>query len=230
MNNAEIITVDLRRFDPSSGEAPYYQRFEIPAQPNMRVLDVIRAIYETKCADLSFQYACRIGRCGTCSVKVNGVPVLACQERAKPRMRIEPLSPFPVVRDLVIDRGEVESRYVDLNLVPARGSPRGEDIERITPVAAEQICNLDRCISCMICVSACPAVEERAFDGPAFMLKLRQLSLHPANGQDRVEQAMEGGLMECFGCDACTQLCPTDLSPAQAIRELRRVKVFGGSQ
>ena len=36
--------------------------------------------------------------------RVNGVPVLACQEIAKPQMRIEPLSPFPVLRDLVIDR------------------------------------------------------------------------------------------------------------------------------
>jgi len=36
-------------------------------------------------------------------------------------------------------------------------------------------------------------------------------------------------MLECFGCDLCTQLCPADLSPAQAIREFRREIILGGS-
>ena len=87
---------------------------------------------------------------------------------------------------------------------------------------------MDSCLLCMVCVSACPAVEERAFDGPAFMLKLRHMAKHPADTRNRLAQALEGGMLECFNCDVCTQVCPADLSPAQAIREFRKELIFGG--
>jgi succinate dehydrogenase/fumarate reductase-like Fe-S protein len=79
----------------------------------------------------------------------------------------------------------------------------------------------------MVCVSAGPAVAERAFDGPAFMLKLRHMDQHPDNGKPRLAQALDLGMLECFGCDVCTQVCPADLSPAQAIRDFRRDLIFG---
>jgi succinate dehydrogenase/fumarate reductase-like Fe-S protein len=42
-----------------------------------------------------------------------------------------------------------------------------------------------------------------------------------------LEQAIDHGMLECFGCDACTQLCPADLSPADAIRSFRREALLG---
>ncbi|GGE37924.1 hypothetical protein GCM10007276_14180 [Agaricicola taiwanensis] len=194
---------------------------------NMRVLDVIRSIYENQAGDLAYQFACRIGRCGTCAVRVNGVSVLACQEQCKPHMKIEPLQPFPVLRDLVIDRTEVEARYAALALTPQRATEHEGTPDAIDPELAGDICQLDSCLACMVCVSSCPAVEERAFDGPAFMLKLRQMAIHPSDDKDRLQQAVGAGMVECFGCDLCTQLCPADLSPAEAIREFRKDMIFG---
>ncbi len=219
---SDRIRAEIYRHDPSSGEEPRFDRFDVEAAPEMRVLDVIRAIYEKDAGDLAFQYACRTGRCGTCGVKVNGRPVLACQERAKAEMRIEPLTPFPVLRDLVVDRTEVEERFRSLSLAPQRLAPHDGTREAVDPVAAREIGRLGSCISCMICVSACPAVAERPFDGPAFMLELRRLDEHPADHGPRLAQALDHGMLECFGCDICTQLCPIDLSPADAIRDFRR--------
>jgi len=221
------LRVEIRRFDPQADAAPRYQAFEVRGRDNWRVLDVVRAIYEQHAGDLAFQYACRAGRCGTCGMKVNGVPVLACQERCKPQMRIEPLTPFPVLRDLVVDRSEVEERYESYRASPERAAPYAGGPEPIAPGLAEALCRLDSCLACMVCVSACPAVEQRAFDGPAFMLKLRHMAKHPADGANRLAKAMQGGMLECFGCDLCTQLCPADLSPAQAIREFRRELLLG---
>ena len=82
----------------------------------------------------------------------------------------------------------------------------------------------------MVCVSACPAVEERPFDGPAFMLKLRHMAAHPADAGDRLNQALDAGMLECFNCDVCTQLCPADLSPAQAVRDFRKQMIFGAGK
>lgn len=227
MSTAITVTAEIRRFDPSRDSEPRYDRFQVKGMQNMRVLDVLRSIYEEQGVDLAFQFACRIGRCGTCAVRVNGVPVLACQERCKSLMRIEPLSPFPVLRDLVVNRSEVEARYVKLALAPSRGGSHPRKPEPIDPRLAEHICHLGSCLACMVCVSACPAVDERPFDGPAFMLKLRQMADHPADHTNRLEQAVNAGMLECFGCDACAQLCPADLSPAQAIREFRRELIFG---
>jgi len=224
------LRAEVQRYDPSSDAAPRYETYEVAGKDNWRVLDVIRSIYENQCGDLAYQFACRAGRCGTCGVKVNGVPVLACQERCKPRMRIEPLTPFPVLRDLVVDRSEVEARYEKHGLAPKRKTPYAGGPESIAPQLAEELCRMDSCLACMVCVSGCPAVAERAFDGPAFMLKLRHMAKHPADTANRLKQAIEGGMLECFGCDLCTQLCPADLSPAQAIREFRRDLVFGGGR
>jgi len=221
------VTAEIRRFDPGQDAEPRYERFQVTGMDNMRVLDVIRSVYENQAGDLAYQFACRIGRCGTCGVRVNGVPVLACQERCKPHMRIEPLTPFPVLRDLVTDRSEAEGRYAELQLTPQRAEPYAGKAEAIEPGLAEHLCHLDSCLACMVCVSACPAVAERPFDGPAFALKLRHMAKHPADHGNRLQQAVDGGMLECFGCDLCTQLCPADLSPAQAIREFRRELVFG---
>ena len=226
MTEAVTMEVDILRSSPMEGTPSAYQHFTVQGTDNMRVLDVIRSIYENQAGDLAYQFACRIGRCGTCAMRVNGVPVLACQESCKPEMRIDPLSPFPVLRDLVVDRTEVETRYAQMALTPSGPQP-SERVRPIAPDLAEELCHLDSCLACMVCVSGCPAVEERAFDGPAFMLKLRHLQAHPADNGNRLGQALDGGLLECFACDACTQLCPADLNPAQAIRDFRRDMIFG---
>ena len=230
MSNQITVIAEVRRYDPGAAEPPQYQRFEVTGMDSMRVLDVIRSIYENQAGDLAYQFACRVGRCGTCAVKVNGVPVLACQEKCKPNMRIEPLTPFPVLRDLVVDRSEVEARYAALKLTPQRESKHPGKPEPISPQLAEKLCHYDLCLACMVCVAACPAVEERAFDGPAFMLKLRHMAAHPADSADRLEQALDAGMLECFNCDVCTQLCPADLSPAQAVRDFRKQMIFGAGE
>ena len=227
MSQAIIVEAEIRRYSPTEDDAPRYETYTVHGTDNMRVLDVIRSIYAEQAGDLAFQFACRVGRCGTCAVKVNGVPVLACQERCVPRMRIEPLTPFPVIRDLVIDRTEIEARYTALELTPEPPPSDAAHPLPMQPAQAEKIGHMDSCLACMICVSACPAVAERPFDGPAFMLKLGYMNQHPNNGKDRLPSALEGGMLECFGCDVCTQLCPADLSPAQAIRELRSEVVLG---
>lgn len=220
--------VRIRRADPSLGEPERFDDFEVDGREGMRVLDVLRTVYETQARDLAFQYACRIGRCGTCAVKVDGKPVLSCQERAGDGMTIEPLGPFPVVRDLVVDRSEAEQHYVELDLFPQRTSPHPGVIDPVEPADGRRIGILGTCIGCMICVSACPAVEDRPFDGPAFMIQLRRLADLPADAGNRLEQAIDHGMLECFGCDACTQMCPADLSPADAIRAFRREALTGG--
>ena len=138
-----------RATTPSTSPGPY----------GMRILDAIRSIYDQQDDNLAFQYACRIGRCGTCAVRVNGRPVLACQERARSEMTIEPLAGFPVIRDLVVDRTDIERRYAALQLVPDSAVPHSGEPEPIDPSTQRDVGLMGSCIACMICVSGCPAVR-----------------------------------------------------------------------
>lgn len=228
MVDSITIRASIYRCDPSTGAGERYETFELDGSPHMRVLDALRRIYEEQAGDLAFQYACRIGRCGTCAVQVNGRAVLSCQERAQPEMTIEPIPPFEVLRDLVVDRSEVNERYAEMALAPQRAQPHPGRAEAIDTEVAYTVGQLGTCISCMVCVASCPAVAERPFDGPAAMLQLRRLAEHPSDHGPRLEQALERGLLECYGCDACTEMCPADLAPADAIRSFRREALLGG--
>ena len=110
----DTIRVRILRYDPETGEAPRYEAFEVPGSQRMRVLDVLEYIQETLAQDIAFRWLCSVKRCGTCAVTVNGSPVLACWEPAQPEMTIEPLKNFPVIRDLVIDRGPYEDILAEL--------------------------------------------------------------------------------------------------------------------
>ena len=143
-------------------------------------------------------------------------------------MTIEPLAPIPVIRDLVVDRAEVERRCLSLGLVPERAVPHARAPDRIDPSTQRDLGLMGSCIACMICVAGGPAVHDRPFDGPMIMLQLRRLREHPADAAPRLQQALSGGLIECYGCDACAQLCPADLSPANAIRAFRKEALLRG--
>ncbi len=74
MPEQKTVVAEIRRYDPSQGDtAPRYQRFEVTGVETMRVLDVIRSIYENQAGGLAYQFACRVGRCGTCAVKVDHI-------------------------------------------------------------------------------------------------------------------------------------------------------------
>ncbi|MEX2534558.1 MAG: 2Fe-2S iron-sulfur cluster-binding protein [Trueperaceae bacterium] len=228
------LNVSVYRFDPAKDGVPRYDTFSVPAFPEQRVLDVLRYIYENEASDLAFEFACRTSRCGTCSVLVNGRSVLACQERAKPNMRVEPLSPpFPVVRDLVVSRQQVDDNRKRLNLTPVGlestqgGIPSERGPLRISEEKAEKQQLINSCINCQLCVTECPAVHLREFEGPMLMAQLRRLDEHPVDRQDRAGQAVEGGLYECFSCDICTEVCPVEIPLADQIRHFRQDILFG---
>jgi len=95
-------TVKILRSDPSNGEGPYYQSYAVPLMKNMSVLGVMDHIYKNLDSSLAFYYSCRIGRCGACTIMVNGQPKLMCKTPATKEMTLEPLPNRKVIRDLVV--------------------------------------------------------------------------------------------------------------------------------
>ncbi|MDD4127949.1 MAG: 2Fe-2S iron-sulfur cluster-binding protein, partial [Methanomicrobium sp.] len=100
------ITFFVSRFDTCKEEKtePSFKEYTVSVHEGARVLDVLIAIRDTIDPTLSFRYCCGAGQCGSCAVRVNGEPKLACMTEAKDKMKIEPLD-LPVIKDLVVDLG-----------------------------------------------------------------------------------------------------------------------------
>ena len=207
------LAVKVFRFDPECDESPHYQTYLVKVNEGARVLHVLHAIHDDHDPTLSYRYCCGSGQCGSCAVRVNGQPVLACMEEARDEIIIEPLD-LPVVKDLVVDM-EPYLRQIS-SLVP------GEEFRMPTAEEVEEIKPLRSCIECLACVSACPALKVIDFAGPAAMREEMRLALDPRDSGDRVTEAVRDGLFTCTSCQACWKVCPKDIQiPGKAIEKLR---------
>ena len=118
MTIQKTLKVKVFRFNPTIDDKPYYATYDVPFTfEKMKVIDVLRYIQEKIDHSLSFTWDCRLWNCGLCGVSVNKRPCLACITDVKNvavngEIVIEPLSYYPVIKDLVIDRTpEIEEMH-----------------------------------------------------------------------------------------------------------------------
>ena len=206
-------TVRVSRFDPDTDKLPRFERYTVKVNEGARVLNVLHAIHDEIDPTLSYRYSCASGQCGSCAVRVNGEPVLACMEEARDGITIEPLN-LDVKKDLVTDL--VPRLEQIASLVPKKETvmPKKADIDAMKP--------LKDCIECLCCVSACPAVDVTKFLGPTAMRQEMRLVLDPRDSGDRITDAVRDGLFTCTTCQACWKVCPKKIeTPGKAIEKLR---------
>ncbi len=190
----------------------------------MVVLDVLRVAQRLD-PSLAFRYSCRAGRCGTCTILLDGAAVLACQTpvTSGSRIRLDPLGGLPVVKDLVVDMQPFVTRWSEVVGIDEAGEtepPQAGTFDRELFDAARE------CISCGACYAACPvAGETKAFLGPA---ALTRAAGKPGRGRAPARAtatAVPGweGIAGCHSVGACSIACPRELDPARVIRGLRKI-------
>jgi fumarate reductase (CoM/CoB) subunit B len=207
------LTLRVQRFDPDKDKEPYFQTYMMKVNDGARVLHALHAIHDTLDPTLSYRYSCASGQCGSCAVRVNGEPVLACMEEAKDNSTIEPIN-LTVKKDLVVDLLPKLEEIASFCPKKEITRPKKADIDQIKP--------LRDCIECLCCVSVCPAVDVTKFLGPTAMRQEMRLALDPRDTGDRVPDAVRDGLFTCTTCQACWKVCPKEIqTPAKAIEKLR---------
>src|SRR3954451_11448525 len=242
-------TLKLRRYLPDSGEAPYWQRFEIDLDGKRSVLDGILQAKDREDGSIGIRCSCRAAICGSCGVRINGRPALACHthldEAAKtamgagwnppdqgqqtPAITVEPMGNFPVVKDLIVDMDAVHWKKIER--VTPWLLPAGEPPEREYIVPKESMVDVTQtmaCIQCGACVSDCLSMEvDPGFIGPAALAKAYRFVGDPRDSRqrERLEDLAEDpqGIFDCTHCFKCVEACPKDVNPMGQIMRLRRI-------
>ena len=234
---AEPFTLRLRRYNPESGEAPYWESHTIELEPHRSVLEGILQAKARFDGSIGIRCSCRAAICGSCGVRINGEPGLACHthlERARESARdgvieVEPMGNMPVIKDLIVDMDAVhwkKVRRVTPWLIHKQPVPQREYIvPRETMVDVTQTM---ACIQCGACVSDCLAMEvDPGFVGPAALAKAYRFVGDPRDDQhfERLNDLAQDpqGIYDCTHCFKCVDACPKDVNPMGQIMRLRRV-------
>ncbi|OPY36251.1 MAG: CoB--CoM heterodisulfide reductase iron-sulfur subunit D [Methanoregula sp. PtaU1.Bin051] len=207
------IMVKVSRFDPAKDRAPRLESYTVTVNGGARVLHVLHAIHDEIDPTLAYRFCCASGQCGSCAVRVNGEPVLACMEEARTGSVIEPLK-LPVKKDLIVDLLPALAALPPIQPKDEPVMPTKQQIDAIKPLRS--------CIECLACVSVCPAMDVTSFTGPTAMREEMRLALDPRDARNRIPDAIEQGLFTCTSCQACWKACPKDIEiPGKAIEKLR---------
>ncbi|QQR89411.1 MAG: succinate dehydrogenase/fumarate reductase iron-sulfur subunit [Myxococcales bacterium] len=196
----------------------------------LEMLDVVNeGIIESGKDPIAFEHDCREGICGACGVVVNGFAhgpqklTTTCQLHMRQfsdgdELWIEPwrTSAFPIIKDLVVDRGSFDRIIQAGGYVSVRtGSPQDANEIPIGKAAADAAFDAAACIGCGACVAACPNASAHLF----VAAKVSHLSLLPqgqAERQERVRKMVAQhdaeGFGSCTNHGECETACPKGIS------------------
>jgi succinate dehydrogenase / fumarate reductase, iron-sulfur subunit len=229
-------TLRLRRYDPESGEAPYWDEHTVDLEPHRSVLEGILQAKARFDGSIGIRCSCRAAICGSCGVRINGQPGLAChthldlaQESGRDGIiEVEPMGNMPVIKDLIVDMDAVHWKKI-LRVTPWLINK--EPIpEREYIVPHENMVDVTQsmaCIQCGACVSDCLSMEvDPEFIGPAALAKAYRFVGDPRDAQqsERLRDLAEdpAGIYDCTHCFKCIEACPKGVAPMSQIMRLRR--------
>ncbi len=193
-------TLRIRRFDPQSGEAAYWDEHTVDMPETQSILDALLKIRDDVDGSVGIRCSCQQAICGSCGVRMNGKPGLACNTHLgeaaqrghgtgwnppeeggtageaggrKTIIEVEPMGNMPVIRDLIVDMDAVHWKKIQRVtpwLINKEPVPEREYI-----VPHENMVDVTQtmaCIQCGACVSDCLSMEiDPLFAGPAALAK-----------------------------------------------------------
>jgi len=252
----------LRQDGP--GQASYWERHRVPHVADMNVISVLQTIAaQAKTAEgqpvapVSWDCNCLEEVCGACTMVVNGRTRQACSalvdrllDDNPGEITLEPMSKFPVVRDLFVDRSRLfralkkVHAWVDVDgYYDAGAGPRMSQEEQGVAYP------LSECMSCGCCLEACPQYtkieltqhpgesdadfekrKNNAYDeGFVGAHAISQAILFNTNPTGKMEQSVRldalmapGGIQVCGNAQNCVAVCPKKIPLTTSIAKAGR--------
>ena len=234
-----------RQKDPKAkGKLVEYEATGI--SPNTSFLEMLDVVNEGLVArgeePIAFDSDCREGICGTCSLTINGEahgpdhPGAACevymrQFKDGATIVVEPFraKPFPLIKDLVIDRSALDRIVQAGGFIAARAGSAPEANSIVIPKHnADRAMDAAACIGCGACAAACPNASAMLFTAA----KVSHLAFLPQGQPERTSRVLKmvnamdaEGFGNCTNTYECEAVCPAEIS-ASLIAKLNREYVI----
>ena len=219
-------------------KAGHYDEFRVPYRKGANVISCLMEIQRNpvtvdgrKVAPVVWDAACLEEVCGSCAMLINGKVRMACSalvDKLEQPITLEPMSKFPLVRDLTVDRSRMFEALKRVKAwIPIDGTHNLGPGPRQSPSDQSAMYVLSTCITCGSCVEACPQVtQENDFIGPAAISQVRLFNMHPTgamNAEERLRGLMgEGGIGDCGKAQNCVKVCPKGIPLVTSIAAMNR--------
>jgi len=252
----------LRQDGP--GLPGYWERHQVDYEPDMNVISVLQKVAAqaktsdgNKVAPVAWDCGCLEEVCGSCTMVINGRVRQSCSalvdrllEDDANEIELRPMTKFPVVRDLVIDRSRLFRSLQRVKAwVPVDGYYDMGAGPRISREEQEQNYPLSQCMSCGCCLEACPqftkieiqrqpgeseedyaarknASFDEGFVGAHAISQAVLFNAHPV-GKNMASERMDaltsaGGVQDCGNAQNCVAVCPKDIPLTTSIARAGR--------
>jgi succinate dehydrogenase / fumarate reductase iron-sulfur subunit len=229
---SKTVTLRIAKFNPEHDSEQKFVDFKVPYERWTTVLDAVLDVKKHLDHSVAVRYSCRQASCGSCGMKINGRPRLACftkiSELNSDVVTVEPMNNYPIVRDLVVNFDRLFANHKKMQPFVIR-----EDSEitaptkefNQTPEELEEYIQFANCIKCGLCNSACPTMAtDSSFLGPQ---ALGQAYRYVADNRDKGKNSRlkiideSHGIWRCHFAGSCSQVCPKGVDPAMGIQLLR---------
>jgi succinate dehydrogenase / fumarate reductase, iron-sulfur subunit len=257
------VTVRILRQD-GPGQRSYWETYRVPYEREMNVISVLqkiaaqaRTVEGKQVAPVAWDCGCLEEICGACTMLVNGRVRQACTALVdrlledKPEgIELAPMTKFPVIRDLVVDRARMFRTLQKIHAwLPVDGyydMGRGPLLSR---EEQETGYPLSQCMTCGCCVDACPQYQkidvprregesdqeylarrnaefDRNFIGAFAISQVVLFNTHPTGRHTSLERLealiAEGGIQNCGNAQNCVAVCPKEIPLTTSIGQAGR--------
>jgi len=228
-----------RQDSPSS--PPYWEQFDVPHRPNANVISCLLQIAENpttiegrSTTPIVWDSNCLEEVCGACTMLINGRVRQSCSALIDGLLKdcdtitLEPMTKFPVVRDLMVDRSRMFQSLIDIKgWVPIDGTHALGNVPTESPEQQQTRYDLSRCMTCGCCLEACPQyLIDNHFIGAAAISQTRYFNAHQTGAvlkDDRLETLEgPGGIADCGNAQNCVKVCPKDIPLTESIATMGR--------
>ncbi len=233
----DTIHLKIKRKDSPTDDF-YWEEFEIPYRPAMNIIICLMELQKhpitskgKETTPVVWDSSCLEEVCGSCTMVINGRVRQACStlvDNLTQPITIEPMSKFPVVRDLRVNRQKMFDNLKRVKAwIPIDGTHNLGPGPRMSPQDQLVGYELSRCMTCGCCLEACPQVNEKSdFMGAAILSQVRLFNMHPTGkmyAEERLDAIMgKGGLEDCGNAQMCVEVCPKAIPLTHSIATMER--------
>ncbi|MQC25909.1 MAG: succinate dehydrogenase iron-sulfur subunit [Chloroflexi bacterium] len=229
-----LVYLRIFRYNPEAGRnKPTFDTYNIQADPDDRVLDLLEHVKSYVDGSLSYRRSCAHGVCGSDAMRINGQNALACKVLVKDvgrEITVEPLLGLPVLKDMIVDMEPFFASYRKVMPFMVNDDIPEDGRERLqSPEERARFDDTTKCILCAACTTSCPSFwADDEYVGPAAIVNAHRFIFdsrdHAGDERLNILNDREGA----FGCRTafnCTSACPREIHVTRAIAEVKQAIV-----